>query len=180
MRSFDDCGEPVVAIFATAYVSLANWVLANWARQLKEWRWSRRAWSLGCLANLSHVLLAFHFLHNWDHSAAYAAIAQQTYEQVGWNWGGGLYINYGFCALWLLDAAYWWIAPVRYMRRSRWVDWLIQFTILFMFVNATVVFGKSPFRMLGGIFCVAGALGWILNSWHLTDTNNEAMDGRED
>jgi hypothetical protein len=164
----------MVAIFATAYIALVSWVLANWGRCLTEWRWSRCAWSLGCLANLSHVLLAFHLLHNWDHSAVYAAIARQTYEQVGWEWGGGVYINYAFCGLWLLDAACWWIAPVRYQRRSRWLDGVVQFTILFMFFNGTVVFGKSPFRVLGGILCLAGAAGWILNC----GLSTEPTDGR--
>ena len=137
--------------------------MAIWVRPPKQGRWSRLVWSLGSLANLSHLLLAFHFLHDWSHSAAHAAIARQTYEQSGLDWGGGIYINYAFCALWLFDAGFWWMSPVRYQRRSVYLDGALQFIFLFMFFNATVVFGKSPLRFLGGILCLVAILGWVWN-----------------
>src|SRR3954447_18841787 len=119
------CGATVIAIFTTAYLSLTGWALANWGRQQQLWRWARWAWSLGCLAILGHLLLAFHLLHHWDQGIAYDAVARQTYEQVGVDWGGGLYINYAFCSLWILDAGYWWLAPARYQKRSPWLDAIV-------------------------------------------------------
>jgi hypothetical protein len=157
-----------IAIIATAYLALASWATAIWARRLRDWRWTRWAWSLGSLANLCHLLLAFHYLHNWDHTAAYAAIAQQTYEQVGWEWGGGIFINYAFSAMWLVDAVIWWLRPRHYLTRPRWMDGVVQFIFLFMFFNATVVFGKSTIRVWGGVLCLVAATGWILISWRHT------------
>lgn len=89
-------------------------------------------------------------------------MAKQTFAQTGIDSGIGLYINYAFTALWLADTALWWLVPRRRVRRSRWVDGAIQFIFLFMFFNATVVFGTSPLWPLGLILCLAGVLGWLL------------------
>jgi hypothetical protein len=164
------------AIFATAYLSLTSWAVANWCRWLPNWRLSRLAWTIASLANLGHVLLAFHLLHNWDHWAASAAIAQQTYEQVGWYWDGGIYINYAFCSLWLIDTATWWSAPMAYLKRSRWLEAAVQFVILFMFVNATVIFGKSPFRAMGGVLCLLGALGAFQGARHSSGDSSASVE----
>jgi hypothetical protein len=149
----------VVAIFATAYIALTCWAVASWARILSNWRWARLAWSLGALSILGHVLLAFHFLHDWDHVKAQAAIAWQTYEQVGWEWEGAIFVNHAFCALWLADAAFWWLAPSRYLHRANWWNDAVQFTCLFMFINATAVFGKSQLWIVGAGLCLLGAAG---------------------
>jgi hypothetical protein len=154
-------GEVVVAILATAYVALSCWAVANWGRALQSWHLARLAWSLGALANLGHVLLAFHLFHEWNNAKAQAAIARQTYEQVGWEWNGGIFVNYAFCALWSIDAAFWWIAPNWYLSRSSWLNDAVQFTCLFMFANATVVFGKSRLWILGAALCLIGTAGYV-------------------
>ncbi len=151
------------ALFATAYLALTCWAVANLLPRAQSRQWSRLVWTIGCLANLGHVLLAFHLLHGWSHSAASAAIAEQTYEQSGLDWNGGIYVNYAFCTFWLVDAGAWWLAPAWYERRPLWLDGLVQFVFLFMFFNATVVFGKSPFSGLGWVVCLAGVVGWVWN-----------------
>jgi len=113
------------------------------------------------LANLAHILLAFHFIHDWNHHLALSAIARKTYEQTGLDTGIGLYINYLFASLWLVDAAFWWLFPVQFQRRPRWLDFTIHFTFLFMFINATVVFGKSSFHLFGALICLWATLGWF-------------------
>jgi hypothetical protein len=123
-------------------------------------------------------LLSFHLLHGWSHSTAAAAIAEQTFDQAGIDWGGGIYINYAFCVFWLVDAGAWWLAPGWYERRSWWLNGFVQVVILFMFVNATVVFGKSPLRNVGGIICVAGAVGWIWNWRRLSPAANPRAEDR--
>ncbi len=122
---------------------------------------ARLLWTLGALANLGHLLLAFHLVYAWDRDLAYAAVARQTYEQTGFDTGVGLYINYFFTALWLVDAGSWWLYPQRYVRRSRWLDGALQFFFLFKFFNATVVFGKSPLRLAGAFLCPVGVVGWF-------------------
>ncbi len=48
----------------------------------------------------------------WSHAAAYAHTATQVAAGVGLNWGGGIYANYAFTALWLVEVGWWWAAPV--------------------------------------------------------------------
>jgi hypothetical protein len=109
-------------------------------------------------------------VHAWDHSIAHAAVAAQTFEMTGLDSGIGLYINYAFSGLWLLDTANWWLRSDVYKHRPRWLDGILQLFFLFMFVNATVVFGTSPIRLLGTILCPLGAIGWFQTrcgkSWH--------------
>lgn len=96
-----------------------------------------------------HVLCAFHFQHHWNHSAALKHTAEMTARVVGWNWSGGLYINYVFLIVWALDI-------IRLHRRksklsddarqsvARQADvrsWAMQWIAAFMMFNATVVFG---------------------------------------
>ena len=50
----------------------------------------------GCAVFITHVASAFAFYHHWSHSAAYEGTARQTAQLTGWNWGGGLYVNYLF------------------------------------------------------------------------------------
>src|SRR5207244_1685286 len=63
-------------------------------------RTARWLWTAGYVALVIHVFCAFQFFHHWSHAAAYAATARQTEQVVGLNWGGGLYVNYAFMAVW--------------------------------------------------------------------------------
>src|SRR5437762_7471778 len=123
-------GAPAtIAIDGTAWLAVASWAVSTWLRL----PWSRFLWTLGCLANLGHVLIAMHLVYAWDHDLAYAAVAKQTYQETGLDSGIGLYINHAFSALWLLDTLAWWLGPHAYGRRSRWLDGGLQLIFLFMF-----------------------------------------------
>lgn len=119
----------------------ADFLIADPARRE---RWARLAWTAGCAVYLLHVGLAFHFLHGWSHSAAVAHTARRTYEVVGINWGGGIYINYAFTVLWVADVAWWWIRAARHETTPAAAYWSVHAVFAFMFLNATVVFGP-PF-----------------------------------
>jgi hypothetical protein len=125
---------------------------------------SRLLWTAGAAANLAHVLLAMQIIYGWDQHLAFAGIARQTFEETGLDSGIGLYINYAFSGLWLADAISWWLFPRRNARRSRWLDGILQFVFLFMFFNATVVFGKSLIRIVGAILCPLAVIGWFIRS----------------
>lgn len=145
------------ALYGTAWLSAFSWAVTPWLRR----PWPRLVWTAGSLVNLAHVFLAMHLAHGWDQERAYRAIARQTYEETGLNWGGGFYINYLFSTMWLADVASWWIWPRHYAARPRWLNGVLQGVFLFMFFNATVVFGKSPVRLLGAVLCPVGAIGWL-------------------
>jgi hypothetical protein len=115
---------------------------------------ARLFWTAGCLAFLLHTASAFQFYHHWSHRAAYEATARQTAEVVGLDWGGGLYANYGFAALWTADACWWWIGLERYRTRPRGLEWAVQGFLGFMAFNATVVFGAGVIRWTGLAACL--------------------------
>jgi hypothetical protein len=164
----------MVAIFGTAWLAILAWASANC---LRTWRWSaaRIVWTAGSTALIAHVLLAFHLIHGWDHNAAYLEVARQTYDRTGVAWGGGLHVNLAFTALWLVDAALWWLAPRLYESRPLALDGIVQLGFLFMFVNATLVFGNSRAAPAGGAaLCLVGAISWCRWAWR-----RERIDERQ-
>jgi|GEM_PF-173477 len=113
-------------------------------------------WSAGLVGLTIHFACAFQFLHHWSHSAALKHTALRTFEVTGWDWPGGLYINYAFLLFWAFDAARLWRealgwAPVASLRWRRFV----QGVFLFMMFNATVVFGPWHWTVASVAFVVA-------------------------
>ena len=134
------------------------------ARGRRGWdAWARAAWSVGCVALVAHAASAFHFYHGWSHAAAYQDTARQTAEVAGLVWGGGLYFNYALVAAWAADVVYWWRRGLDAYRRRPWplaVAW--HAFLIFMFFNATVVFGRGAARWAGLCACAAlGAAWWV-------------------
>jgi hypothetical protein len=121
----------------------------------------RFSWIAGCFAYLLHVLAAFHYYHHWSHDAAYESTRQQTAEVVGLDWGGGLYVNYAFTLVWWLDVIWWWVAPDRYLKRPRWIDWGVHLFLGFVVFNATVVFASGFSRWVGIGACGVLAFAWV-------------------
>src|SRR5437016_5284995 len=76
--------------------------------RLNRARWT---WTFACTLFLAHVICAFSYYHAWSHAAAYRETARQTAELTGWQWGGGLYLNYLVALVWLADVLWWWLAP---------------------------------------------------------------------
>ena len=110
---------------------------------------ARLAWAAGCAVFFVHVACAFQFFHSWSHRAAYDETARQTAAVVGLAWGGGLYVNYAFAAVWAADACWWLSWPHRYQARSWVVEAAVQGFLAFVAFNATVVFGTGVIRWAG-------------------------------
>lgn len=123
-----------VAFYAAA-VLIAVSGRTTTERNFRRWR---AAWSAACLLLIVHVLAAFHFEHGWSHSAALEHTAEQTARVTGINWGGGLYFNYAFLVLWLVDVAVLWTVSSKIPSRLRRST---DLACIFMVFNATVVFG---------------------------------------
>src|SRR5262245_4069304 len=151
----------MIAILGTAWLAIVAWAAAQWLRALRRSAAAHVAWTCGAVSLVAHVVLAFHLVHGWDHAAAERAVARETFERTGISWGGGIYFNYAFVAVWLIDAAWWWLAPRRYEARSRLLDGCVQFFFCFMFVNATVIFGAAYAATAGAVLCPLGAIGWL-------------------
>ncbi len=143
-----------VLIRGTAWLAFAGYVAGEAAcrfrgqsgRSLRAWRWLT---TLGCASLLLHMLAAFHFRHGWSHAIAYADTARQTAALTGWNWGGGIYVNYAFALAWVGVVVRSWTGGVAVAPPGSRAAWAIRGFFLFMFLNAAVVFVPGPARWAG-------------------------------
>ncbi len=119
---------------------------------------ARAFWTTGAALLVVHTLAVFHYIHRWSQDAALEHTARQTAALTGLDWGGGLYVNYAFIALWALDAIRWWRNPAAYERRTPVARDTLLAIFLFMFVNAGIVFAHGPARWVG--IAAVGVVLW--------------------
>jgi hypothetical protein len=142
----------------SALASLALYTAALALRLLKRPRSARATWTLGFVALVGHMTAAFHFHHHWSYDEAYAFTARQTAAMTGFDWGGGLYVNYLFAAVWAGDAEWWWRRRGSYEARSWVVEGIVQGFLAFMWFNATIVFGSWTGRVAGFVSLIVLAI----------------------
>ena len=129
---------------------------------------SRLIWTFGAVAFIVHVIAAFHVHYQWSHVVALDETARQTAEMTGRNTGTGLYLNYLFALLWLLDAGWWWRDGVGHRSRPKWVHLGLHGFMLFMLINGAVVFVASPMRWLGLVVSLVALVALIVSVRHQT------------
>lgn len=113
---------------------------------------TRRAWTLGVVFYLVHSGAAFAGSYEWSHAVAIEETARQTLEATGFDSGMGLWLNYAFGLIWLLDAASWWILGTgRYLGRPRSIQWVVHGFMAFMILNGTVFFGHGAVVYFGAL-----------------------------
>lgn len=117
----------------------------------------RRIWTAGCLSYFAHMLLAFDVAYDWSHERAVADIAIQSESLSGVSAPWGLWINYAYGAVWLVDLLGWVrVGETGYRRRSIGVHWLVHGFFLFMLFNGGFVFVERWTRWIGlGLFLVS-------------------------
>jgi hypothetical protein len=153
-----------VALYATIWAALALFIVgeagkrgcANGVPTGVPWL----AWTLGAGLCVLHMGIALGARHGWNHAAAVAETARQTEEVYGLAWGGGVYVNYLFAALWLAEAAWWRADPRSYFRRPRWSSWLLRGFYFVILVNAALVFASPAGRIAGVPLVLALAWTW--------------------
>jgi len=160
-----DIGERLTR--GTVWLALSLYVASQIAKAARRTGGSDASarWlsSVGCVAFLAHIASAFHFYHDWSHSAASVATARQTAELFGWRWGGGIYFNYLFALLWIVDVALDWAKPTGCQNRPRWSIWIVRSSFWFMILNGAVVFARGPVRGYGLILCLTLVVCWWQN-----------------
>jgi hypothetical protein len=107
---------------------------------------ARWYWTIGVGLLAVHIVAVYGVYHHWSHTEALAHTARRTADLTGWSWSGGLYFNYAFLALWAGDALWWWLRPASYLRRSLWIELFIQGYLVFIAVNATIIFAEGAVR----------------------------------
>lgn len=123
---------------------------------------ARWFWTIGLACYWVHVFSAFHSYHDWSHQVAWEATARQTHEVVGWDWGGGIWVNYLFTLAWTLDAAWWWFRPSSYRNRPAWLSVSWEFLFFFMVLNGAVLFGTGWSRWAGSGLCLLVVGTWLI------------------
>jgi hypothetical protein len=119
-----------------------------------DWRvWTFRWWLAGWILLVSHVLIAMGLAHHWSLTDAMGHTARQTQAAVGWNWGGGVWLNFATVAVWgwtllLTDES---------QAKKSWLTGMAHCYLAFMMLNATVVFGSRAGQLAGMLIC-AGLL----------------------
>lgn len=142
------------AVFGTIAGATAAWAIA-------ECRRSRAFWTVGAVLSVIHALAAFEVFHAWSHEAALVATARGTAAVTGVGWGGGLYVNYAFLAIWMADAVWWWLSPHSYVTRPAAASVFVRGFLFFMFLNGAVVFADGWMRVLG-----IAAIAAVLVAWY--------------
>jgi hypothetical protein len=149
---------------ATVWLALSLYVTGEIVRvcglEDRSGRLARVLNSLGCAAFVAHFVCAFHFHHHWSHDAAYAETARRTANYFGWNWGGGLYFNYAFLLLWVIQSILSWIKPHNSAPGKGWPLWMVRGFVLMMIVNGAVVFVRGPMKWFGMLLCLALIWSW--------------------
>lgn len=104
-----------------------------------------------------HIAVAMKTAHAWSHAAAIAATARQTMAVYGVNWGGGVFVNYAFVAVWLFEAWRWRWRPAG---ERRVVTWMMRVFFFVMILNGAVIFAVGTRRIAGALLVV-----WLLWIW---------------
>jgi len=138
---FADLG--VNPVYATAWLVVAAWVAAELSRN--AWAWLFASAAMAC-----HLVVAMGVAHHWSHANAYDHTAAVS------GFGPGLYVSYAVIALWGFDA----------VAGACGLPWLKLHTVTrafvaFVMLNATVVYGTWPGKLLGVVaFGVLAAVWW--------------------
>jgi hypothetical protein len=154
------------AMLATIWLALAGYVVGEGAKT-----WHRRssidprwAWAVslaGLTACIAHMVLAMTYRHGWSHEAALQETARQTAGVYGLSWGGGLYVNYLFVAVWLAELAWWRADPLGFRQRRPWVVWAVRIFAAIVVFNAAVIFAAPDRRVAGAAVVAALVASWF-------------------
>jgi hypothetical protein len=161
---------PVPAILNSASHAVRAWCLASlfpvWGalpgspnRRMGA-RVGRLLYTGACGLMLLHIAVAFHAGHGWSHARAYRHV-----EEVS-GFGPGLFVNYVFAAIWLVDVVWAWINLDHYLARSRWLSWGVLVFMAFIVFNAAIVFGHGINRVISaGFFLIPLTVIAIARPW---------------
>lgn len=151
---------------ATIWITIVAYTAGSvlFARSQGRTRWDsavRIVWTIAVVSLIAHFICAYEFFHHWSQESALRDTARQTEEVVGLNWSGGLFINYAFLILWIVDVAWWWISGLTsYRARPGPVIAAWHGFIVFILFNATVVFKDGTVRWVGLVVCLILFLSW--------------------
>ena len=150
------------ALYATIWISLVLFVASEagrsrWAKS-PGWPWLISA--VGAVFLATHIALAMSLVHNWSHASTVAATAAQTEATYGLSWGGGVFVNYLFLAVWIAELTAWRSAPAKYAARSRSITWTVRAFFFIVIANGAIVFATGWRKALGTVLVLVLVASW--------------------
>jgi hypothetical protein len=116
-------------------------------------RLARWFWTLGLAGYLVHLVVAFHYYHQWSHVRAMQHVEEAS------GFGPGIFCSHLFTLLWAADVLWWWLRPAGYARRPAWIGGSLHGYLAFITFNGTVVYESGLIRWVGVIlFSILGGL----------------------
>lgn len=169
-------------IYVPVWLALAGWFAGSIARVRSNGNAAssadvvyRFAWLFGATMIVLHILTSYGIAHDWSHTAAVQATAEESEQVTGIRAGWGVYVNFAFTAIWLGYS----VAMVFGRRRWLGIDPLVfWFTVAIVF-SATVVFEAGAIRWLSATGFVALAVSWVW-SWRPVDSDRSILKAIED
>ena len=123
--------------------------LLNLNRKNTHLELAKSLWLLGSLLSLLHAIATMAFYHQFQHVAAYQDTAHQTEQAIGVAIGFGIWLNYIFVVVWLIDALWMSGFAKSYFARHRVFNWTIYGFLSFIAFNGAIVFESGPVRWIG-------------------------------
>ncbi len=111
-------------------------------------------WLVGALLSLCHSLGSLATFHHGSQLMAIEATAQQTQELIGIRFGAGLFVNYAFDLVWIVDATVRMISPAIYNKMPKAYRYCTNGFLIFIAINGAIVFQSGWIRAIG-LACVA-------------------------
>jgi hypothetical protein len=118
-------------------------------------------WFTGAVLALCHSMGALVAYHHSSQAEALESTAEQTEELLGIRFGAGLYFNYLFVLVWILDALLRLAIPFKYLRIPSTYFYLVYGFLIFIAVNGAIVFKTGIVRGIGILCLSVLALLWI-------------------
>ena len=150
------------AVYLTIWAALCLFTAGEIgrARNARGVGWPWHASALGLGLSIVHTLLAFEVVHGWSHDDAVRNTAMQTERVFGVGVGSGVYVNYVFFVVWLLDLVRW-RQDGGIERRSTGALVALHTFYLVIILNAAVIFAAGSRRAAGAILMVVLAGAWV-------------------
>lgn len=152
------------AILDSAYFMFALWAgsmglmlqatRSEWHLRHGRFRVYQVAVLLALLMYLFHLVIAFHYAHNWKHTNAFQHVEETS------GFGPGIYVSHAFTLFWICEVIALLSYSNWYVRRSMRIAGIWHGFSWFVMFNATVVYGHGIMRIVSALVFVMLLVAW--------------------